>query len=269
MAVVEVEETEIDVAGLPYRFAILPLKHLFTAAYQRPLTSFVERIETNFNPALVGTLAVSERSKTKFAVIDGQTRAEGMRRAGKTEAPCLVYHGLSLAEEAALFSLFQTERRGMTSANRFNAQVVAKDPTALAIAEILDGLGFLIGVSSARNVIGAVAAVEYCYHGAKTGRGAKKIADAELLVKVLETIKGAWPTLPDTARNAQMIRGLGFFLANQGKDANLERLVQRLSKVQPSELATRAQQLREGRGMSANSPAYLAEAIEAQYRKAR
>lgn len=270
MAVAEVEDTEIDVAGLPYRFAIVPLKHLFTDAYQRPLTSFVEKIESHFNPALVGTLAVSERSKTKFAVIDGQTRAEGMRRAGKTEAPCLVYHGLSQAEEAALFSLFQTERRGMTSANRFNAQVVAKDPTALAINEILEGLGFEIGVSSARNVIGAVAAVEYCYHGARTGLAAKKIANAELLVKVLETIKGAWPTLPDTAKSAQMIRGLGFFLANQGKDlsdANIARLVARLSKVQPSELATRAQQLREGRGMSANSPAYLAEAIEAQYRK--
>lgn len=261
--------TQPDIAAWPYRFEVVPLKHLVIDEYQRPLTTFVDKIEQHFNPALVGTLCVSERSKTKFAVIDGQTRAEGMRRHGLKEAPCLVFHGLSREQEAELFALFQTERRGMTSAARFRAQVIAKDPTAVAINEVVEGLGFVIDHNN--NDLGAlraVAAVEYVFHGAMAGAKAKKTQNPQLLAQVLETIRAAWPKLPDTAKSATMIRGLGFYLANADK-VDLERLANRLGKTTPSELAKRGEAVREGKGMTGNSPAYMAEAIESVYRRAR
>lgn len=259
-----------DMAHWPYRFEVLAIKHLFIAEYQRPLTSFVEEIEKDYNPALVGTLCVSERSKTRFAVIDGQTRAEGMRRHGETHAPCLVYFDLQPEDEAALFALFQTKRRGMSSGSRFMAQVYAKDPHAVEINEVVQGLGFEISCNSAApNAIAAVAALEYVYHGARVGKKARETRNPELLAKVLETIKTAWPTLPDTAKHMTMIRGLGYYLVNEGRTADLDKLAIRLGKVTPTALAKRAQSLREGEASLQNSPAFMARAIEAQYHRPR
>lgn len=260
-------------ADWPFQFEVVPLKYLVIDEYQRPLTSFVDKIEKGFNPALISTLCLSKRSATKYAVIDGQTRAEGMRRRGLKDAPAVVFYDLTREQEAELFALFQTERRGMTSASRFKSQVIAKIGEAVEINEIVEGLGFRIDHNAtgpdAKVAIRAVGAVEFVYRGAKTGAKAKKTKDAELLAKTLETIKTAWPSLPDTAKSAGMLRGLGFFLANDGKDADLEKLSLRLKRVQPSELAKRAESLREGHAMSGNSPAYMAEAIAAQYKRTR
>lgn len=260
---------------LPYRFEIVPLKHMIVDAYQRPLTSFVEKIENDYNPALVGTLVLSERSKTRYALIDGQTRAEGMKRVQETEAPCIVFEGLTLQQEAQLFAKFQTERRGMTSASRFKAEVIAKDPTAVAIEKVLADCGFFVDHNSNEpGAMRAVAALEYVYRGTMDRRfKGGQHADPELLADTLETIKGAWPRLPDTAKSAVMIRGMAWYIARDpdGKprstDLDLDRLVERLSKVTPSDLAKRAEALREGRGMTGNSPSYMAEAIDAQYKK--
>lgn len=254
----------------PYRFEIVPIENLTIDDYQRPLTTFVEKIVANFSPALVGTLCVSERSKTKFAVIDGQTRAEGMRRLGMTEVPCLVYHDLTREQEAQLFVRIQRERRGVTSSARFKAEVISGDPSAMEINKLVEAQGFLIdqNVKSA-NAISAVAALEFVYHGARAGKKAKQDRHPDLLVTVLETIKGAWPKLPETAKNAYIIRGLGYYFVNEGKGVDREKLVTKLSKISPSALAKRAENLRDGEGMTGMSPAYMSRAIEAQYRKQR
>jgi hypothetical protein len=252
---------------LPYRFAVVPLKHMMVDVYQRPLTSFVDKIERDFDPALVGTLAVSERSKTRYALIDGQTRAEGMKRVGLQEAPCIVYEHLTPQQEAALFAKFQTQRRGMTSASRFNAQVIAGEEQAVAINEVVEGLGYVVAHNSSEpGALRAVAALEYVYQGAMDPRAKSRKKNPELLAQTMEVIKEAWPKLPDTAKSAVMIRGLGWFLARD-ENVDTDRLAQRLAKTTPSELAKRAEALREGRGMSGNSPAYMAEAIESQYKR--
>jgi hypothetical protein len=260
--------------GAPYRFEVIKLSHMMVDAYQRPLTTFVKRIEDNYNPALIGTLVVSERSKTKYALIDGQTRAEGMKRVGEVEAPCIVFEKLTLAEEARLFARFQTERRGMTSADRFKAEVIAKDPDALAINAVIKDRGFFIDATSKEpGAIRAIAALEFVFHQTFGSRGTNKNRDSDLLADTLDTLREAWPKLPDTAKSAAMIRGLGWYLARdpdgtrRTTDIDMDRLVDRLAKVTPSDLAKRAEALREGRGMGGQSPAYMAEAIEAQYRK--
>lgn len=265
-----------DNGKVPYRYEILPIKHLFVdESYQRPLTNFVKRIEEKFDPALVGTLVTSERGKTKFAVVDGQTRMTAMRRRGLTEAPCLIYANLTEADEADLFARLQTERRGMVAANRFRAEVIAKKPFAVALDRIVQDEGFSIGVNVQDGYcINAVAALETIYRGMKSRR-AKFQPDEDLLRDVLQIVKGAWPKMPEGAKSGTMLRGLGYYLmfAPDGKvrskaqQVDFDRLTTKLGKVQPSELARRAEQLREGRGMSGNSPSYMAEAIAAQYSK--
>lgn len=254
-------------ADWPYRFEVLPIKHLFVDGdYQRPLTTFVEKIEKKFDPALVGTLVTSERTKTKFAVVDGQTRMEAMTRRGLSHAPCLVYEGLTPADEADLFSRLQTERRGMASVSRFRAQVMAKDPFAIEVKETTERAGFTIDfMGKMPNAIPAVSALETVYRGMRSAN-AKPPYDPELLIETLGIIKAAWPKLPDESRGANMIRGLGLFLI-ENDHIDQDRLTRQLGKVQPSELGRRADQLREGRGMTGKSPGYMAEAIMAQYRK--
>jgi hypothetical protein len=271
-------ETEMpQIPDWPYSFKVLSLRHLFVdESYQRPLTNFVKRIVRNFNPALVGTLCVSERSKTRYAIIDGQTRWVGMGELGHKEVPCLVFHGLSQADEAKLFGLYQTERRGVSSASLFKSKVVAGDPVAVAVDEVITNLGWDVPEvkSSAPNALSAPAALIWVYHGCATGEKAKGQQNPQLLAQVLEVIEAAWPKRPATSKGAEMIRGLGFFLyrAQQSdkpreRNIDLERLALKLGRHQPSELFDRARMLREAGGATTSSPKYLADVILKVYQR--
>lgn len=281
MATTEASPHTIDdlpnMTDWPYSFQVLPLGQLFVDdSYQRPLTNLWKRIVRNFNPALVGTLCVSQRSKARFAIMDGQTRWKGMGEKGLKNAPCLVYHDLSPQSEAILFGLFQTERRGVTSSSLFKSKVRGGDPVAVAIDEVITNLGWVIPEqnSSAPNALQSPAALRFVYHGCATGAKAQDTHNPQLLAQVLETIEAAWPKRPAIAKNAQMIRGLGFFLNRQhhssrprDREVDLERLALRLSRIQPSELFDRARKLREGEGVSTSSPKYLADVILKVYQR--
>src|SRR3954469_10815955 len=90
-------------ADWPFRFEVLPLDKLAVDEdYQRPLTTFVSKIQKNYDPALVQTFIVSERAVDPvwYAVIDGQTRMTAMRNLELEFAPCVVYVGLTQDQEA-------------------------------------------------------------------------------------------------------------------------------------------------------------------------
>src|SRR5438874_370753 len=72
----------------PYTFDILPLEDMWLARYQRPSTSFVQRIVANYDPAQVGTLIVSERGRGRktHSIVDGKSRREAMLQIGESEA---------------------------------------------------------------------------------------------------------------------------------------------------------------------------------------
>jgi hypothetical protein len=256
----------------PYEFKVLPLADLFVdQEYQRPLTSFVKKIEQNYDPALIQCLIVSDRDNGTYAIIDGQTRWEGAKRRDVEGLPCVVYSGLDQAQEARLFAKFQTERRGMTSASRFRAEVISKDMTAGIIDALVKDEGYYVeqnDTTGEGNNIRAIGALEYVFWGcdsSKRKRTDLANSNPELLKRTLQVIKAAWPPPHPTATSAQVIRGLGYFLNSE--DVDDERLVKRLQKLQPSELSRRADQLREGRGLEGNSPTYLAEAVSSEYRR--
>lgn len=257
-----------DLNGLPYEFAVVPIKHLVIDAYQRPLTTFVEKIEHHFDPIMVGTLVLSKRSQTKYAVVDGQTRAEGMKRRGLSHVPAIVLEGLSREGEANLFSRLQRERRGMHSAARFKADVIGGDEQAVDLNKAIEDAGFFIDQNMAvgDTAISAPAALEFVYHGCNKGKKAQAVQMPELVADVLDVIRGSWPKLPKGARSAVIIKGVGQFLMDN-ENVDYDRLKDRLSRVQPSELGRRADLLREGAGVSGNSPKYMAEAIASQYKR--
>jgi hypothetical protein len=248
-----------DRRSWPYRFEMVPLDALVVdERYQRPLTNFVETVTREYDPALVGTLIVSERPKGKMAVIDGQTRMEGMRANGEIEAPCLVYPNLTRAQEAQLFSDLQTKRRGMATYLRFRAALVAEAPEALAIAAIVREAGFELDVEETTHTIKAIAALERVYR-----------RDPALLATVMAVIGAAWPD-PDTeARtSADIIGGLATFLARERK-VDVERLRDRLASTEPRTIRHRAGALQEGAGGGGGRAGYMADAILGIYMRGR
>lgn len=243
----------------PYRFEVVPVESLLVDdRYQRPLTSFVDEVTRDYNPALIGTLIVSERDNGHLAVIDGQTRLEGMRRNGEEGAPCLVYHGLSHEQEAELFADLQTKRRGMATYLRFRASLVAKNTEAIAIAAIVQHAGFELDTTLTAHTVKAIAALESIYR-----------RDPQLLSNVLDTIAQAWPD-PDTEfrTSGDMIRGLAVFLTREQR-VNPERLIEKLSAVTPRMIRHRANALKEGSGSGGGSPGYTADAILGIYMRGK
>lgn len=282
------ELTASHMAAWPFKPEIVDLNHCFPdPSYQRDLTSFVKSIEGNFNPALVGALTLSKRSRTKYAIIDGQTRHEAMLRLGVPQWIAIVFERLTVEQEAELFALFQLLRRAMTSGDRFRAQRRSKNPIASTIAEITEGLGFDIGYSrdderpeSERGetpVIKAVNALEIVYHGMYGGRDVAVKTERQypqLLASTLEVIKSAWPDLPPTALMLHTIKGVGQFLFNQqeaGNEVDLDRLATRLRKAAPtpSKLKERADQYRDSQDLTGHSPKYMAWVIDREYFAAR
>lgn len=245
----------------PYRFEVVALGEMFVDdAYQRPLTSFVEKIKSKFDPALIGTLTLSEREKaiTKrkddrrhFAIIDGQTRWAAMSDLGMSVAPAVAFYGLNQAQEANLFSRLQKERRGILSYHRFRAALVAGDAEPKAIVEVAQAAGY--GVGTAPDQIKAVAALEAAYR-----------RDPDILERALLIFREAWTDrwVPSAAH----IRGMAYFLDHAGENTiQDERLARRLSIVSADELKRRASALREGGGHGGGSDKYMAGAIEAVY----
>lgn len=254
-----------ELAEFPYTFAVVEIGSMIVDHdYQRQLSSLAKRIEEDFNPALVMTLCLSERTAGtisdlgaihggRYAVMDGQTRMAGCEARGITALPSLVYKGLTKADEARIFELLQTQRRNVTSWARFRAALVGKNEEAVAIKGLVESVGLEIGEKPGQ--IRSVAALEYGYR-----------IDDFTLERLLSILKEAWP---DRTPDSQFIRAMHYFLRRNEVDD--ERLVRRLKSSGAQDLTIRASHLRasqarvEGRG----STAYLAQAIKNAYQSGR
>jgi DNA-binding phage protein len=243
----------------PYRYEVVPRGRLSVDhRYQRKLTDFVNRVKRDWNPALVGTLIVSERSDGTLSIIDGQTRWEGSEE-HVDSLPCLIYEELTLAEEAALFADLQTKRRNMRTYERFRAQLQAGQPQAVTISRVATANGFDLAVEETSHTLRAVAALERVLND----------ADEDHLNDVLRVISSAWGPTRDAART-DMVRGVSRFILNQER-LDLERLIERLSRTTPDVLRHRAAAISQGRGAGGSTAAgkYMAEAILTEYMKRR
>jgi hypothetical protein len=208
----------------PYRFEVVSFDLMFVdSSYQRRLTNFVREIQNNFDPALWGTLALSDRGeglhRDRFAIIDGQTRWEAARTIGVPDGPCIVYEGLSPQDEAEIFWKLQKNRRGVLSLARFKAQVAAGDQQAIAITRLCEMCEVPIGETGMR----AVAALEVCYR-----------RDSLQLERMLVNWHAAFPNEYPASKH---IRGIHYFLSNypineptrrNEADVDDERFVRRL-----------------------------------------
>jgi hypothetical protein len=257
-----------------YELDVVEVSACYTDKFQRPLAErWLRKAEQDFRPWLLGTITVSERERRGkvFSVVDGQHRLELVTRKEISVIAAVILTGLTIEDEAALFSDLQSERRGITPFQRFQADIVAKRPDQLAInAMLADGAIKLelTETSDGPGLIKCVRMLERIYDD-----------DPAVLRKVLTLVQRTWPGMP-LARSERFVSGLYRFCKDEDKTASrgqdvpttggasvdLERFVDRLASRTPSTLNVKAQQLREGGEGGGTLPQYLATVISNAYR---
>jgi hypothetical protein len=157
--------------GIPGEMAWLALADLrIDPRYQRPINAAglktISAIVEGFDWSKFSPLVVARRPGGLFAVIDGQHRATGaLTHGGVDRVPCLIMSGGARAEAAA-FAIINGQVTAVTKTQIHVARVMAGDPKALRLNEIVARGGVTI-VKNPKPIwkVGetiAVGAIEVC-----------------------------------------------------------------------------------------------------------
>lgn len=168
--------------------------------YARPIDDkWVEQIAERWDPNKLDVLHVSftEDAERPLVVICGNHRLESARKrraTGPDGKPfafwCIVYPGLTLAQEAAKFHAIDQNRKRHSSNDGYRAALVFNDPKTKAIDAVLRKHGLSMAeVSNAAQRIGEVRATGAIYRAFDYTDG-----DIDLFDRAVGTIIRAWGT---------------------------------------------------------------------------
>lgn len=112
--------------------------------YQRDADMrWVNAIAKHFDPDLLDVFKVNWRDDGTFWCVNGQHRIRALRALGKNDAVvcCDLYEGLTVAEEAKLFTETQALTKRISVRDRWHARKAEQDPVTLAIDALLEEFG--------------------------------------------------------------------------------------------------------------------------------
>lgn len=198
--------------------------------YQRSLNrTHINRLVENFNPNLINPIRVFDNNGRR-EVIDGQHTLEVLRAKGWKAVPALVLNGTTGVEEAAdYFVKVNTGRKSLRPLEVFHAALTAKNPQAVAIAEVLAEYGLRVA-TGVPNGIAAVKKLEMIY----------KNGGASALRRVLTIITSSWDSDERDRFHGNMFTGLHLFLSRPDAPTNLDRLIGKLRKTSPVAILRKA-----------------------------
>jgi len=184
----------------------------------------VAKIRANLNLEGIGFFIVSERENGELIILDGAHRSTALSEEGlgEMEIPALVHHGLTMAQEAQLFLIYN-DRLAVDILERFRIQVAAKDPEAIVLDREIRAAGFLADKFS-RNKIMAIKALQTLYRG---GSASGREAHLKTLRETLRVINEAWGT--EGTATKQTINGIGSLFLNHEDEVDTERLISALA----------------------------------------
>jgi hypothetical protein len=204
-------------------------------AYQRDLSErHVQRIAQDYDKFALGLISVSRRANGYVYILDGQHRVEALRRIGVGHVPiqCLVYEGITPPEEADVFYM-QSKTKRLSSVDIFRARLVAKEPIATEIAEIVGEFGYKINSNNSQDSIQAPTMMERIF----TGHG------PERLRKVCSIVKRIW-TDQRVATPGYIFMGIDAFLNRYEDIADEGRLVRVLAATPKAEIEEAAKSMK-------------------------
>lgn len=234
------------------RFEMIPAAMIHVdEVYQRNLNpARLAAIVEDFDWEVFHALTVSRREDRTVWAMDGQHRLRGIRELDGDDSgrplPCLVYHGLTQADEARIFYKMNRHRLTPSAGDAFKARLVFGDGPALAIKAICDRHGVVLsfwgsGKNLPDNGCIAIASLEAIY---RVGR----------LEAVLGVLSRAWPGEHGRYKQ-EWLRALDAFLARFAPQFNpiedpanaarrTDRLVDVLAGLGPVNLAQDIAELR-------------------------
>lgn len=215
----------------------VPVELLFSdPRYQRDVDHpRVARMAAEFDPDALGVITVSERPNGRYAVLDGFHRVELMRYLGwdDQKMPAFVYTGLTVAEEAVIFTRMNKDRRQPTRFHLFKAQVTARDPDAVAVHDVFTRLNLTPSNVPGPRTIRSLATADKIV----------KIANVSVLETALRVMLKAWDE-SDDALNGDLLSGLAL-LVFSWPDIDTNHLAVRLADHTPGMIMNKSRVTKE------------------------
>lgn len=241
------------------KFEIIPVDQLFVDHdYQRELGGLADEIGEDFDPMVFNSIPVNRRTgvrgKKRYAIIDGQHRWEGAKKAHVEGVPCSVHEGLTIAQEADVFVRIQVNRRNVTSNERFRAMTKSPERYAaqVAIAAAVEAEGFTQGnaaqARAGNGTISAANALEEIYRwGAGASRkrggvleGGDMEAGIAFLREVLMVIREGFPRREKGYLSRDVLLGIGNLMTTADaagyRTIDTARLIEALRTTNPDAL---------------------------------
>lgn len=124
----------------------------------------VKHLRSNMNLRNLGVLTISRRDDGSNVILDGQHRWQALADLGQSDTlvRCEVHHGLSLADEAALFRALNDSRK-VGAYDHYTKGVLAGDAACVDIDRIVRRHGLAISVRHRDGNIKAIGAVRKAY----------------------------------------------------------------------------------------------------------
>lgn len=188
--------------------------------------SWRDQLAREFDAEKLGILHVAPNGHG-YKIMDGQHRAEAMRKLGLSESKvrCLVYEGITRQDEASIF-LGLNNSKQVRAFDKFSVRVVAGDPTAVGIAEVVGQVGLNLADQKADGSVRAVSQLENIYSG--NSLKLKEGPYPDHLRWTLSILRDAWG-YDANAFDGIMIEGLGAVVLRFGDRIDRDRFGKKLA----------------------------------------
>ncbi len=199
-------------------------------SYQRRLNgSRVARIVASFDERIANEPKVSFRDG-KYYIFDGQhtvAARKKMNSGNDLMILCKVYRDMTEEEESLLFAYQTGESAALTPSAKLRANLNGNDADALAFVEATEKAGLNIGFERADGN-GRITCIN-------TAFAEFRRVGAEVYTEALTVMLKAWSGTPESLR-AELIQGVVKFVELYHDIYNRNRLIKRLSEINPTAL---------------------------------
>ena len=121
----------------------------------------VNEIASNWSWAALLVIGVCQRADGTYWVYDGQHRVlAAKKRDDIFDLPCIVFNVGAVSDEADAFVRGNTVRGAMRRLDKYKAQIVAGDKTALAVQDLVESCDYRIGAGTGEGVVACVESID-------------------------------------------------------------------------------------------------------------
>lgn len=247
-----------------FGMVLIPELKIDQEAQRKLSVPWVKAHAQEFDVDQLGYIVVNRRADGNLYVVDGQHRVELMRAVGwgDQKIHAEIFEGLSQPDEAELFNA-RNDRRAVRLFDKFRISVVARDPEAIGITNIVHRCGLVISDQASDGNVVAVAALQRIYRG---GRIAGEKEGAQALFMALTTLRDAFGKIA-ASFHGELIEAIGLIYLRYGKAVDQKTLVKKLSPISAGApgLIGKGRSMKEMRGKSLAHN--IASIVVSQYNK--